>query len=335
MGEITEGGTPGIGRPLGNMQVYVLDGNGEPVPLGMSGELYIGGAGIGRGYVGRPDLTAERFVPDHCSGRAGERLYRSGDRVKRRADGTLEFLGRTDEQVKIRGMRVELGEIEATLKRHPGVREAVVIAREEEKGDKRLIGYVTATVEQASPGVMELREHVRRSLPEHMVPNAFVVLEKFPMTANGKLDRRSLPVPEKERPELESGYVAPRTPVEETLAEIWRELLQVDRIGIHDNFFQLGGHSLLMTRLAWKITEVFLVEVPLAELFQALNIEEMTLLIAEYQLASTTSPAPQVLLQELSRLAMEEPERTTPPAEALRSSDMSTDGTLPLSRSRG
>jgi len=307
MGEVDSAGTPGIGRAIGNMRVYVLDENAETVPVGVAGELYAGGEGIGRGYVGRADLTAERFVPDHCSGSAGERLYKSGDRVRWRTDGTLEFLGRLDEQVKIRGFRVELGEIEAVLKEHAGVEEAVVVAQED-KGEKRLIAYITQANGTDSPSTAEIRQYARERLPEYMVPGALMVLKKLPLTSSGKLDRQALPdlVGEGGRPELQTSFVAPRTAVEETLAGIWRELLHLEKVGVHDNFFDLGGHSLLLMQIAWKIEEAFSVEVSLSSLFTALTIEDMTVLIAEQQLAPQKETNVQELFQELSQMAMAE-----------------------------
>jgi non-ribosomal peptide synthase protein (TIGR01720 family) len=228
-----------IGRPISNAQVYILDGLLEPVPVGVFGELFIGGIGLARGYLARPGLTAERFVASPFGD--GERLYRTGDLVRYLADGNLEFLGRVDHQVKVRGYRIEPGEIEAALLSHAGVKQAVVVAREDEPGEKRLVGYVVG-VEDFAPQASELREHLQRSVPDYMVPSAFVILDALPLTANGKVDRKALPAPEG-RPGI-GAYVAPRTPTEEALASIWCEVLKVDRVGIEDNFFELGGDSI-------------------------------------------------------------------------------------------
>ncbi|HEU4560010.1 MAG TPA: amino acid adenylation domain-containing protein, partial [Longimicrobium sp.] len=222
-----DGRVPAIGRVLENVRVYVLDAAGRPAPVGVPGELYVGGVGVARGYLGRPGLTAERFVPDAFAGDPGARLYRTGDRARWRADGALEYLGRLDGQVKVRGFRIEPGEIEAVLRRHASVADCVVVAREDEPGEKRLVAYV---VGDAEAGV--LREHLLRELPEHMVPAAFVPLERLPLTANGKLDRKALPAPD--FASAEDRYVAPRTPTEEVLAGIWAEVLRLERVGVEE-----------------------------------------------------------------------------------------------------
>ncbi|MET0396582.1 MAG: amino acid adenylation domain-containing protein, partial [Longimicrobiaceae bacterium] len=261
------GGRPPIGRPVANTRAYVLDARGEPAPVGVPGELYVGGAGVSRGYAGRPELTAERFVPDPF-GAAGGRLYRTGDRVRWLARGELEFLGRTDAQVKVRGFRIEPGEVEGALRRSGGVADCVVVAREDVPGDKRLVAYVVGEADADT-----LREHLRLSLPEHMVPAAFVALERLPLTPNGKLDREALPAPDF-APAGER-YVAPRTPVEEVLAEIWAEVLGLERVGVTDGFFELGGHSLLATRVVSRVRRVFAVELPLRALFEGPTVAEL------------------------------------------------------------
>jgi amino acid adenylation domain-containing protein len=257
-----------IGRPVGNVRVYLLDASGAPVPVGVPGELYVGGAGVSRGYLGRPDLTADRFVPDPFAGEPGARMYRSGDRVRRRADGELEYVGRVDFQVKVRGFRIELGEIEAVLERHPGVRAAAVAVREDAPGASRLVGYVVPQG-AAPPTPAELRLHLAERLPEYMVPGAIVLLVALPLGPNGKLDRRALPAPDASSGAADDAFVAPRSPAEEILAGIWSEVLKLDRVGAHDNFFEIGGHSLLATRVVSRIRQAFGAEVPLRAVFEA------------------------------------------------------------------
>ncbi|CAN2534202.1 D-alanine--D-alanyl+carrier+protein+ligase [Methylocapsa aurea] len=240
LSELSDGALPPIGRPISNTQIYLLDPGSEPVPIGVAGELHIGGAGLARGYLGRPDLTAERFVPNPF-GHAGERLYRTGDLARYRADGNIEFLGRIDHQVKIRGFRIELGEIEAALTRLPQLREAVVIASEDGRGDKRLVAYVVAA-EGAALEIAELRGALARELPDYMIPAAFVALDALPLTPNGKIDRRALPAPDLDA-QIAHRYVAPRNATEEALCRIFADVLGIDRVGVDDDFFQLGGHS--------------------------------------------------------------------------------------------
>ena len=247
-----------IGRPMANAQIYILDARGQPVPIGVPGEMYIGGAGVACGYLNRPELTAERFLPDPFSAAPDARLYRTGDLARWRADGAVEFLGRNDLQVKIRGFRIELGEIEARLVRHEGIKEVVVLARRDGPGERSLVAYFVPTPEQPAPGVEELRGYVRSALPDYMVPAAFVALEQMPLNSSGKVDRRALPAP------LLAAYVsreyeAPRGEVEEILAGIWQSVLGVERIGRHDNFFELGGHSLLIVQLMERLRRVGLV----------------------------------------------------------------------------
>jgi amino acid adenylation domain-containing protein len=258
---------PPIGRPIANTQVYVLDAEMEPSPVGAVGELYIGGEGLARGYLNRPALTAERFVPDSFGSVPGSRLYRTGDLVRYSPGGELEFLGRVDHQVKVRGYRVELGEIEAVVSRHAAVRECVVVAREEGQGDMRLVAYVVAESGQV-PDVAELRAQARRQLPDYMVPASFVVLGELPLSPSGKVDRAALPAPEAASAESGRGYVEPRTPVEEVLCGIWGEVLGAGRVGVEEDFFELGGHSLLATQVISRVREAFKVEVALRELFK-------------------------------------------------------------------
>ncbi len=265
-----EQGEPPIGRPIANTKIYILDAQRRPVPIGVAGEIYIGGVGVARGYLNRPELTAQRFVADPFSAGAGARMYRTGDLGRYRTDGNIEFLGRNDDQVKVRGYRIELGEIEAQLRAHAGVREAVVVAREDEGSQKRLVGYYIAEAGE-EPEVASLREdlkeHLRKRLPEYMVPAALVRLEALPLTANGKLDRKALPAPEAEAYAHED-YEEPRGEVEVAVAQIWQQLLRVDRVGRQDNFFELGGHSLLAVTLIGRVLQVFGVEVSVQAVFQ-------------------------------------------------------------------
>ncbi len=259
-----------IGRPLTNEQVYLLDKNRQPVPIGVPGEIYIGGDGVAREYLNRPDLTVEKFLPNPFK---QGRLYKTGDLARWRADGNLEFLGRIDHQVKIRGFRIELGEIEAVLRKHPGLRESVVVVREDRPGDKRLAAYVVRKAE-AQVDTEELRGYLRKAVPEYMVPPAFVFLDALPLTPNGKVDRKALPVPEQGR-SATSEFTEPGSPVEEELAGIWREVLGIERIGTKDNFFELGGHSLLAIQVISRVREKLQIELPLSSLFDAPTIEQL------------------------------------------------------------
>jgi amino acid adenylation domain-containing protein len=274
-----------IGRPIANTQAYVLDERRQPAPVGVPGELYIGGAGLARGYLNGPGLTAERFVDDPF-GPAGSRLYRTGDRVRWLADGELEYLGRADTQVKVRGYRIELGEVEAALREQPGVREAAVVVREDAPGDKRLVAYVVAEGGAgAAPAAAGLRAALREKLPEYMVPGAFVALEALPLTPNGKVDRRALPAPERGQPEGGEGYVAPRTAVEQVLAAIWAKVLGVGRVGVHDNFFDLGGHSLLATQVISRMREELKTDLPVATLFERPRVAELATEVENIRMA--------------------------------------------------
>jgi amino acid adenylation domain-containing protein len=261
-----------IGRPISNTRIYILDALGEPVPVGVPGEIYIAGVQVGRGYLNRPDLTDERFMADRYSGEPDARMYRTGDVGRWRADGTIEYLGRNDHQVKVRGLRIELGEIEACLSEQPGVREAVALAREDASGDKLLVAYVVAHEGQAADPAA-LREALQRRLPKYMVPAHFVMLDALPLTPNGKLDRRALPAPEGGASRAE--YVAPRTPAEEQLVRIWAEVLGVEPIGVLDDFFDLGGHSLRTIEVLSRIRSVCAVDLPLRVLFEATTVEQL------------------------------------------------------------
>jgi amino acid adenylation domain-containing protein/FkbM family methyltransferase len=269
---------PHIGRPIDNVQIYVLDKRLQPVPVGAAGELYIGGEGLARCYLGRPDLTAERFLPQPFSPEPGRRLYRTGDVARYLNDGNIEFLGRVDQQVKIRGFRIELGEVEAVLNSHPSVREGVVLAHEDQPGDKRLVAYIVTTGESALT-TSELRAYFKETLPEFMVPSAFVIMDALPVSPSGKIDRRALPAPDDARPDLANAYIAARTPVEEVLAAIYAEVLQIAEVGINDSFFELGGHSLLATQFISRVREAFDVELALRSIFETPSIAELAQVI--------------------------------------------------------
>ncbi|HET6763277.1 MAG TPA: amino acid adenylation domain-containing protein, partial [Longimicrobiaceae bacterium] len=294
-----------VGRPVANTQAYIVDDALRPVPIGVPGELYLAGDGLSRGYLNRPSLTAERYIPNPF-GPAGSRMYRVGDLTRYLADGTIEYLGRLDHQVKIRGFRIEIGEVEAALAAHPAVQDVAVIARESADGDRRLVAYVVAKP-GASADVAELRGHLKQRLPEHMVPSAFMVLDALPMTPNGKVDRRALP-----EPEVATAIdvnVAPATPTEQALADIWRDVLGVEHVSRHDDFFELGGHSLLATRVVSRIRQTLEVDLPLRTLFEAPTLSELSHRIdaergtgaeldAAMQRADRTRPLPLSFAQE-------------------------------------
>ncbi|MGH7410405.1 MAG: non-ribosomal peptide synthetase, partial [Candidatus Methylomirabilis sp.] len=269
-----------IGRPIANTEIYLLDQQLRPVPAGVAGEVYIGGRGVGRGYLNRPDLTAEKFIPDTVGGKPGARLYKTGDMARYQPTGDIEFLGRSDNQLKIRGHRVEPGEIESVLGQHVAVRESVVLAREDVPGDKRLIAYVVVDGRQA-PSTGELHSLLKEKLPGYMVPSAFVLLDGLPLTPNGKVDRGALPMPDPMRPELERRYVAPRDTLERQLAKIWERVLRVQPVGVRDNFFDLGGHSLLAVRLFSQIENFTGKTLPLVTLFQAPTVEQLAAILRQ------------------------------------------------------
>jgi len=265
---------PPIGRPIANTQMYILDQYSCLVPAGVAGELYIGGTGLARGYLNRPELTAEKFIPHLFNEDPDARLYKTGDLARYLPDGNIEFLGRIDHQVKIRGFRIELGEIESILGGHAGIKDTVVIAREDMPGDKRLVAYVVPVPGQTlNPS--DLRHYLKEKVPDYMVPPAFVIIDALPMTPTGKVDRKALPMPDQQQLTGDSGIVGPRNVTEETLASIWCELLGLDAVGVYDNFFDLGGHSLLSVRLLDKIEKTFGRKFPLAALFQAPTIDAL------------------------------------------------------------
>ena len=269
-----------LGKPLPNTQVYVLNADLQPVPVGVPGELHIGGAGLARGYLNRSDLTAAKFITGSFAANLNTRLYKTGDLVRYRSDGNLEFLGRIDNQVKIRGFRIELGEIEAVLAQHPSIRETAVLIREDRPGDKRLVAYIVATEQVQSS---DLRSFVAERLLNYMVPSAFVFLDTIPLTPNGKVDRRSLPAPDTSNIQLDGEFVPPSNPTEELLATIWADVLGAKRIGINDNFFELGGHSLLATQVISRCCQTFSVEIALQSLFESPTIAALARTITQYQ----------------------------------------------------
>ena len=282
---------PGIGAPLVNMRIYVLDAHFQPVPIGVSGEIFIGGDGLARGYVNRPELTAEKFVPDPFGAEQGARLYRTGDLGLWRADGNLEFLGRADKQVKVRGFRIELAEIEATLLRQPGVREAAVVVREDAIGQKSIVAYLVPA-EGCGLRPAALRSGLQQSLPEYMVPSEFIALQAMPCTPSGKLDRKRLVSAGNARPMMDTAYAAPHSAAEKRMTDIWIEVLQMGGVGVNDHFLELGGHSLLAMRLAAKIQEAFGVEIPFGRLLE--------------------NPTPASLVEEVLLLGGNSPEHTAP-----------------------
>jgi hypothetical protein len=304
----SRGRSVSIGKPIANTQIYLLDRQLQPVPIGVAGELYIGGAGVARGYLNRPDLTAEKFIPDPFRSAPGARLYRTGDLARYLPDGSIECLGRIDHQVKIRGYRIECGEVESALRQYPAVREAVVVAQEESSVAsigpvRRLVAYVVAA-QNLVPSAHELRAFLKHKLPEYMLPSAFVLLEAFPLMPNGKLDRAALPPPDQSRPDLKN-LVPPRTAVENALAQIWKDVLELDEIGIHDNFFEIGGHSLLATLVLSQVRHVFQVELPMRTLFDRQTVCELANAITDLQGDAVVAEITDALL-EIESLSDEE-----------------------------
>jgi acyl carrier protein len=271
-----------IGRPIANTQIFILDALRQPVPIGVKGEIYIAGDGVTAGYLNQPELTHERFV-DNPFGTG--KMYRTGDLARCRADGDVEFLGREDDQVKVRGFRIELGELEASLCRHPGVRRAIVVARRDARDEVRLIAYVVPKSGSLVRSA-ELREFLKEQLPEYMIPSAVALLPRLPLTANGKVDRQNLPEPTLIE---EPVYLAPRNPTEEAIAGIWREVFRRERVGVTDNFFEMGGHSLMATQVISRVREQFRVSLDMRVLFDRPTIEGMAGSLQEAQ-ASVREP---------------------------------------------
>ena len=272
--------TVALGRPLADAEIFLLDRYLKPVPIGVAGELYIGGRTVTRGYFGRPELTAQRFIPHPFSDQNGARLYRTGDLARYLPDGDIEFLGRIDNQVKVRGFRIELEEIEVALSEHPSVESAAVVAIDHGNGDKRLVAYVV-TSKTVTVTASDLHEFIQQKLPDYMVPSLFIMLDEIPRTPQGKVDRKALPVPDRARPELDERLVLPSTENEKMLADIWMSLLHLDQMGVHDNFFDLGGHSLLATQLVSQIRETFQVEMPLYTVFEKPTISKLAIAVED------------------------------------------------------
>jgi amino acid adenylation domain-containing protein len=285
-----EKSTVPIGKPVINVEMYVLDPAQQLVPIGVAGELYIGGAGLARGYHNQPAQTAERFIPHSFSAQPGQRLYRTGDLARYRVDGNVEFLGRVDEQVKIRGYRIEVGEVEAVLAQHASVRESIVVAREDERGSIRLVAYVVSN--NGDLQTADLRNYMQQRLAEYMVPSSFMVLEALPRTPNGKIDRRALPEADAGAMDVREVYIAPRSAMEREIASIWQELLKVEKVGVNDNFFGLGGHSLLLVHAQSKVTEVLKVKVSMVDMFKYPTISALAEYLSQQGSVMAAAAAP-------------------------------------------
>jgi acyl carrier protein len=275
------------------------------VPVGIAGGLHIGGDGLVRCYLNRPDITAEKFIPNPFTNEPGGLLYKTGDLARYLPDGNIEFLGRIDNQVKVRGFRIELGEIETLLTQHPAVRQAVAVAREDVPGENRLVAYIVPNTEQHTT-IDDLRNFLKSKLPEYMVPSVFVVLDTLPLTPNRKVDRHALPAPRQARPELRETFVAPRTPVETLLSRIWTEVLTLEQIGVHDNFFELGGHSLLATQVISRMREAFQLELPLRALFENPTVWTLAAQVAQTQASKGVPEKMADVLADMESLSDEE-----------------------------
>jgi amino acid adenylation domain-containing protein len=294
-----------IGAPISNSQLYMLDAYSQPVPIGVPGEIVIGGPGVARGYLNRPDLTAEKFIPNPFNNENGSRFYKTGDLGRQLPDGNIEFLGRIDNQVKIRGFRIEPGEIEAVLSQHAAVKEAVVVSREDVPGEKRLVAYLVVSQNSVST-TSELRGFLRQKVPGYMIPSAFVLLESLPLMPNGKLDRKALPKPDTTTPELEATFVPSRTAVEKVMAEIWARVLGLEKVGIHDNFFELGGHSLLAIQVISRARETFQIDLPVRSFFEYPTVAGLSVQIAEAQAKKFVPDEIGTILAELDLLPEED-----------------------------
>ena len=297
--------TSRIGNPIPDLQLYILDQFQQPVPIGVPGEMYIGGAGVTRGYVNQPKITSARFIPNPYSQQFGARLYRSGDLARYVPSGDIEYLGRIDHQVKIRGFRIELGEIESVLAQYPEIRKAVTIVREDQLDDKRLVAYLVVA-DETTFAIPTLRSYLGQWLPNYMIPSTFIILTSLPLTSNGKIDRERLPAPASSRENSDQPFEHARSPIEEKLGNIWKELLNVEQVGIRDSFFDLGGHSLLLTKLANRIQDTFQVRLPLRVIFDLPTIERMSQAIVEEQVKTADQGRVTHLLSKLSELTPEQ-----------------------------
>jgi acyl-CoA synthetase (AMP-forming)/AMP-acid ligase II len=279
-----------VGRPIANTEVFILDDHWQPVPIGTPGSLHIGGAGLARGYLNRPALTAERFIPNPFSRESGARLYRTGDLARHLSSGNVQFLGRAGRQMKIRGYRIELGEIKAVLTQHPAVREVVLLAQANDAGrhadspddDVCLVAYIV-TDDGQKLSVGELRRFLQETLPEYMIPSAFIALQALPLLPNGKVDRRALPLPDQSRPELEQDYVAPRSEAERIIAAVWKSALRVEKVGVRDNFFSLGGHSLLLVQVHSQLVRALKKEFPMTDMFRFTTVAALAAHLSQPQ----------------------------------------------------
>jgi acyl-CoA synthetase (AMP-forming)/AMP-acid ligase II/acyl carrier protein len=283
-----------IGRPIHNTSIYLLDDEMEPVPIGIPGEIYLGGAGLARSYLFRPELTAERFIPDPFSSTPGARLYQTRDIGRYKSDGNVEYIGRRDRHVKLRGIRIDLGEIESVLGHHPALRDVAVALHSGVPGGDRLVAYVVAH-QAPAPSADQLRQFLERQLPQYLIPSRIMILDEMPLTPNGKIDRRALPAPPTGRDEFADAYTPPRTQVEEILAQIWAAVLGLDRVGIEDNFFSIGGHSLLATRAMSRINSSFQIVLPLRRLFELPTIAELAEAIDAAKAAESQPRLPDIV----------------------------------------